>query len=65
LIFGPASERRFEALHQAERQWKMTPDEHALDGAERPDLDSPAAMLWGIVTAFLGLALVAFAWWPL
>ena len=43
----------------------MTPDEHPLDGAEWPDLDPPAATLWGIITACLGLAFVAFAWSPL
>jgi hypothetical protein len=43
----------------------MIPGEHPLRGAESPDLDLPTATLWGIIIACLGLALLAFAWWPL
>ena len=63
-MIGPA-ERRFEALREVERQRQMTSDEHPLDGVEWPDLDLPTATLWGIIIACLGLAFLAFAWWPL
>jgi hypothetical protein len=43
----------------------MIPGEHPLRGTESPDLDLPTATLWGIIIACLGLALLAFAWWPL
>jgi len=43
----------------------MTPDEHPLAGAEWPDLDSSTATLSGIIAAGCGLAVLAFAWWPL
>jgi hypothetical protein len=43
----------------------MTPHEYPLDRAEWPDSDPPTATLWGIVIACLGLAFLAFAWWPL
>ena len=39
--------------------------EYPLDGAEWADLDSLTATLWGIMVACLGLAFLAFAWWPL
>ena len=37
----------------------MTPDEHPLDRAERPELDPSSATLWGIMVACLGLAVLA------
>jgi hypothetical protein len=43
----------------------MTPGEHRLGDTELPDLDLPTATLWGIIIACLGLAFLAFAWWPL
>jgi len=48
----------------------MTPDEHPLDRAERPELDPSSATLWGIMVAcfglaVLGLAVLALAWWLL
>jgi len=42
---------------------QMTPDEHPLDGAEWADLH-PTATMWGIIVASLGLALLAYVWWP-
>jgi hypothetical protein len=52
-------------VHETERQRQMTQDEHPLDRAEWPDLDPPTATLWGIIVGCLGLAVLAFAWWPL
>jgi hypothetical protein len=45
----------------------MTPDEHPLDRAERPELDPSTATLWGIgiMVACFGLAVLALAWWLL
>jgi hypothetical protein len=61
-----AAERGFEALQEVEPQRQTTPDEHRLDGLEWPDLETRrTATLWGIIVACLGLAVLAFAWWPL
>jgi hypothetical protein len=63
-MIGPA-DRGFEALHEVERQRKMTQDEHPLDGLEGPDLEIPrTATLWGIIVTCLGLAVLAFALFP-
>lgn len=48
----------------------MTPDEHPLDRAEWPELDSSTATLWGTMVACFGLAVLvlavlALAWWLL
>ena len=65
MMIEPPAERRVESLQAAHRQQQMRTDEHLLDGADGPGVDSSMATLWGIIAACFGLTVLALAWWPL